>query len=117
MGKEMNFFKNLNKSATTARLVENGLVNGEAVTRKEILDCEFLVADVMRENWKTISKETAAGIVLVVLAKNALLKEFINAAGWELVSSLVKTNPEFAKDMAAGTLAEINSYHAIGFAS
>ena len=108
----MNFFKNLNKSITTARLVESGLVNGETVTRKEILDCEFLVADVMREKWKTISKETAAGIVLVVLAKNALLKEFINAAGWELVSNLVKTNPEFAKDMAAGTLAEISLYQA-----
>ena len=112
----MNFFKNLNKSITTARLVESGLVNGETVTRKEILDCEFLVADVMRENWKIISKETAAGIVLVVLAKNALLKEFINTAGWELVSNLVKANPEFAKDMAAGTLAEISSYQVTGFA-
>ena len=113
----MNFFKNLNKSATTARLVENGLVNEQAVSRKEILDCVFLVADVMREKWKSMTRETAAGIVLVVLAKNTRLKDYINAAGWQLVSNLIKTNPEFAKDMAAGALAEINSYQAIGFAS
>ena len=112
----MNFFKNLNKSATTARLVENGLVNGEAVTRKEILDCEFLVADVMREKWKSMTRETAAGMVLVVLAKNARLKDYINATGWALVSNLIKTKPEIAKDIAAGTLMEINSYQATGFA-
>ena len=113
----MNFLKNINNSATTARLIENGLANGEAVTRKEILDCEFLVADVMREKWNSMTRETAAGIVLVVLAKNTRLKDYINAAGWHLVSNLVKTNPEFAKDMAAGALAEINSYQAIGFVS
>ncbi len=112
MSKEMNFFKNMNKSTATARLVEIGLANGEAVTRKEILDCEFLVADVMREKWKTMTKETAAGMVLVVLAKNAMLKDYINAAGWELASNLIKTNPELAKDIAPGTLAEISLYQA-----
>lgn len=106
----MSFLKNLNKSDNTARLVENGLVNEEAVTRKEILDCVFLVADVMREKWRSMTRETAAGIVLVVLAKNSTLKDYINASGWVLVSNLIKANPEFAKDMAPGTLAEINSY-------
>jgi len=112
----MNFLNNINKSATTARLVENGLANGEAVTREEILDCVFLVADVMREKWKSMTRETAAGIVLVALAKNAMLKDYVNATGWALVSNLIKTNPEFAKDMAAGTIMEINSYQAAGFA-
>lgn len=113
----MNFLNNINKSASTAKLVENGLVNEEAVSRKEILDCVFLVADVMREKWKSMTRETAAGIVLVALAKNAMLKDYINSAGWDLVSNLIKTNPEFAKDIAAGTLAEINSYRVAGFAS
>jgi len=108
----MNFLKNINKAASTARLVENGLVNEATVTRQEILDCEFLVADVMREKWKTMTKESAAGIVLVVLAKNALLKDYINAAGWKLVSNLIKTNPEVAKDIAPGTLVEISLYQA-----
>jgi hypothetical protein len=117
MGKEMSFLNNITKSASTAKLVEDGLINNKVASRKEILDCVFLVADVMREKWKTMTRETAAGVVLVVLAKNAMLKDYINATGWALVSNLIKTNPEFAKDIAAGTLTEINSYRAIGFAS
>jgi hypothetical protein len=115
MEKAMNFFRSMNKKATTASLVENGLNNEKAVTRKEIQDCVFIVADVMSEIWKTASKETAAGIVLVVLAKNAMLKNTINATGWNLVSNLFKTNPEIAADISSGTLAEINRYQASGF--
>ena len=70
MGKEMNFLNRISKSASTAKLVEDGLVNNEIATRKEILDCVFLVADVMREKWKSMTRETAAGVVLIVLAKN-----------------------------------------------
>ncbi len=112
----MNFFNNINKSASTAQLVEKGLVNKEVATKKEILNCVFLVADIMREKWKTMTKESAAGIVLVVLAKNVLLKDYINATGWALVSNLIKTNPEIAKDIAAGALTEISSYQVAGFA-
>ncbi len=108
----MNFFKNINKRSTTATLVKNGLVNTEIKSSEEILDCIFIVADVMGDTWKTASKEIAAGIVLVVLAKNAMLKDYVNAAGWDLVLNLIKTNPEFAKDIAPGTLAEINMYQA-----
>ena len=108
----MNFFKNINKRSRTTTLVKNGLVNTEIKSSEEILDCIFIVADVMGDTWKTASKEIAAGIVLVVLAKNAMLKDYINAAGWDLVLNLIKTNPEFAKDIAPGTLAEINMYQA-----
>lgn len=45
----MNFFKNINKSDSTAMLVENGLVSAQVISRKEILDCVFIGADVMRE--------------------------------------------------------------------
>jgi len=93
-------------------LVKNGLVSAEIKTSKEIRDCIFIVANVLGETWKTASKEIAAGIVLVVLAKNAMLKDYINAAGWDLVLNLIITNPEFAKDIAPGTLAEINTYQA-----
>ena len=108
----MNFFKNINKLDSTAMLVENGLVSERAITRKEILDCVFIVADVMRETWQTMTRETAAGMVLVVLAKNARLKDYINAAGWGLVLNLIKTNPEIAKDITPEALAEINLYQA-----
>jgi hypothetical protein len=106
----MNFFKNINKSDSTALLVENGLVSEQAISREEILDCVFIVADVMRETWQTMTRETAAGMVLVVLAKNARLKDYLNAAGWDLVLTLINTNPELTDDMAPGTLTEINLY-------
>jgi len=93
-------------------LVENGLVSEQAISREEILDCVFLVADIMRETWQTMSRETAAGMVLVVLAKNARLKDYVNTIGWDLVLNLIKTNPEIADDIAPGTLAEINMYQA-----
>ncbi len=108
----MTFFRNINKSGSTAILVENGLVSEQAITREEILDCVFIVADVMGETWKTMTRETAAGMVLVVLAKNARLKDYINTAGWDLVSNLIKTNPEITKDIAPEALAEINLYQA-----
>ena len=108
----MNFFKNINKSDSTAMLVENGLVSEQAISREEILDCVFIVADVMRETWQTMTRETAAGMVLVVLAKNAKLKDYINAIGWGLVLNLIKTNPEIADDIAPETLADINLYQA-----
>ncbi len=93
-------------------LVENGLVSEQAITREEILDCVFLVADVMRETWQTMTREIAAGMVLVVLAKNVKLRDYINADGWDLVLNLIKTNPELASNIAPETLAEINLYQA-----
>jgi len=108
----MNLFKNINKDTRTASLVENGLSNVHARTRKEVMDCIFILADVMREAWRTMTIETAAGLVLVVLAKNAMLKNYLNAVGWDLVLDLVKANPDFAEDIATGTLAEINLYQA-----
>ena len=55
-----------------------------------------------------MTRETAAGMVLVVLAKNVRLRDYINAAGWDLVLNLIKTNPELADDIAPKTLTEIN---------
>jgi hypothetical protein len=112
----MNFFKNINKGASAATLVKQGLVNEDTITMKEIRDCIFLVADVMRETWKSWSKEAAAGMVLVVLSKNAMLKNYLNAAGWDLVLIFIKSNPNIAKDISPGILAEINSYQVAGIA-
>jgi hypothetical protein len=112
----MNFFKNINKGSSAASLVKQGLVNEDTVSMKEIMDCIFLVADVMRETWKSVSKEAAAGMVLVVLSKNGKLKNYLNAAGWNLVLIFIKSNPKIVNDISPGTLAEINSYQAVGIA-
>ena len=112
----MNFFNNINKGTSAATLVKQGLANEDTITMKEIMDCIFLVADVMRETWKSVSKEAAAGMVLMVLSKNAMLKKWGYAAGWEVVLIFFKSNPNIAKDISPITLAEINSYQAAGIA-
>ena len=110
----MNFLKNINKEVSATTLVKQGLVNEDTVTMKEISDCIFLVADVMRETWKYVSKEAAAGMVLVILFKNTMLKNYLNTAGWDLVLTFINSNPIIAGDISPGTLAEINSYQADG---
>jgi hypothetical protein len=106
----MKFFKHFNKKSTAATLVKEGMVNGESVTIKEIADCVFLLANNTGEAWKSASKEAAAGMVLIVLAKNFELKNYLNATGWNLVLSFVKSSPDIAKDLSPRTIGEIFSY-------
>ena len=106
----MKFFKNLNKKSSATTLVREGMVNQESVTIKEIADCVFLLANNTGEAWKSASKEAAAGMVLIVLAKNSDLKNYLNATGWKLVLSFVKSSPDIAKDLSPRTIGEIFSY-------
>jgi len=110
MGKTMRFFKQINKKDSAATLVKQGMVNNESVSIKEIADCIYLLANATGEAWKSASKEAAAGMVLVVLAKNAELKNYLNATGWSLVLNFVKTNPGIAKNLSPKTMGEIFSY-------
>ena len=49
-------------------------------------------------------------MVLIVLAKNDELKNYLNTTGWKLVLSFVKSSPEIAKDLSPRTMNEILSY-------
>jgi len=71
-----------------------------------------LLANGLGETWKTASKESAAGMVLVVLAKNIELKNYLNSNGWKLVMSFVRTNPKIARDISPQTLGQIFAYQA-----
>ena len=106
----MKFFKNLNKKSSAATLVREGMVNRESVTIKEIADCVFLLANNTGEAWKNASKEAAAGMALIVLARNSELKNYLNATGWKLVVSFVKSSPDIARDISPRTMGEIFSY-------
>jgi len=106
----MKFFKNFNKKSSATTLVREGMVNQESVTIKEITDCVFLLAHNTGEAWKSASKEAAAGMVLIVLAKNFELKNYLNATGWNLVLSFVKSSPDIARGLSPRTIDEIFSY-------
>ena len=106
----MSFFDNFNKTSAAADLVRLGLANREAVNGKQIRDCIYLLENALGETWKKANKQAAAGLVLIALAKNKALDQFLNGCGWNLVMSLVQTNPAITRDMSSGKRAEIDSY-------
>ncbi len=108
----MNLFNNFYKKTTAATLVRQGLANGATASSKQIKDCIVLLANGLGENWKSASKEAAAGMVLVVLAKNDALKNCLNNNGWNLVLNFVYSNPKIAKAISPRTMGEIFSYQA-----
>ena len=106
----MKFFGKINKNPDAAALVKRGLANETMANRKQIMACIFFLANDLGETWKSVSKEAAAGMVLVALAKNAELKHFLNSNGWKLVVSFVRSNPYIAKDLSLRTMGEIFAY-------
>jgi hypothetical protein len=106
----MKFLDNFNKAGAAADLVRRGLANGESVNGKQIRDCIFLLENALGETWKKTSKQAAAGLVLIALARNRALDQFLNACGWTLVLSLVQTIPAITREISPGRRAEIHSY-------
>ena len=106
----MKIFDRINKKSNAARLVKGGLANENTASFKQIMDCIYLLANGLGETWKSASKEAAAGMVLIALAKNAELKSYLNNNGWKLVVSFVRSNPNIAKALSPRTMSEIFSY-------
>ena len=79
---------------------------------QQVRDCIFLLANALGDPWKQVSKEAAAGMVLVVLAKNAELRQYLNGKGWRLVLNFVNSNPDLARNLSPRTLGEIFTYQA-----
>lgn len=103
----MKFLVNLRKNSVAADLVKQGLANAQSVSTRRIRDCILLLANGLGETWKSASKEAAAGMALVALAKNAELGSFLNSRGWKLVISFITANPEIARNISPRTLGEI----------
>ena len=108
----MKFFDRINKKSNAARLVKGGLANENTTSFKQIMDCIYLLANGLGETWKTASKEAAAGMVLVALAKNIELRNYLNSNGWQLVLNFIRANPTIAKDLSPRTRDEILTYQA-----
>ena len=108
----MKLFDRFTKKSDATMLVKKGLAHEESVSIKQIRDCIFLLANGLGDTWKAASKEVAAGMVLIALAKNAELKQCLNTNGWKLVVSFVTANPEIACNISPRTMGEIFSYQA-----
>ena len=106
----MTFFKDFNKKSSAAVLARQGMVNAESVSINQVSDCIFLLKNATGEAWKKANREAVAGMALVVLAKNVELGNYLNATGWKLVVSFVKSNPDIARSISPRTMGEILSY-------
>lgn len=106
----MNYFNNFNNKDATTLLVKRGLCDQDAVTSKEIRDIIYLLECALGDTWKNATRQAAAGMVLMSLAKNRALSQVLNSSGWKLVVGLVQSTPRIVRDISTAKRAEIHQY-------
>lgn len=106
----MIFFNNLNKKGATTELVKSGLAKQDAVSGQEIRDIIYLLECSLGDTWKNTTRQAAAGMVLMSLAKDRALNQVLNSCGWNLVLTLVQSTPNIERDISSGKRDEIYRY-------
>jgi len=106
----MNYFNNINKKGAAIELVKKGLADQNAITGKEIRDTIYLLECSLGDTWKNTTRQAAAGMVLMSLARNRALRQILNSSGWNLVLTLVQSIPNFERGISSGRRAEIYQY-------
>ena len=110
----MALFDRFNRKSRITELVRAGLANGESTTVKQIRDCIYLLRNALGDTWQMASKEAAAGMALVALARDVTLQRYLNCDGWKLVLSFVSANPEMAGSLSPRIASEIHCYREAG---
>ncbi len=110
----MRLLRNLFKKRAAADLVSQGLRDDNRLSRKVILDSLQLFSGALGDSWREVSREAAAGMVLVALAKNSSLRHTVNATGWKLVLAFVGDHPELFRFVSPRAIADICAYRTAG---
>jgi len=108
----LNYFNNINKKGATTELVKRGLAEQDTVSGKEIRDIIYLLECALGDTWKNTTRQAAAGMVLMSLAKNRALDQVLNTSGWNLVLFLVQSTPRITLNISSRKRAEIHNYQA-----
>ena len=108
----MKMLKNLFKRRAAATLVRQGLRDEYQASRKTIMDSLELFSGALGDSWSEVSREAAAGMVLVALAKNASLGSYVNATGWQLVLAFIGDHPQLVRYVSPRAIADIGAYRA-----
>ena len=106
----MNSVETNSHKPDSATLVINGLARRDSTSHKQVREHMLRLARGLGEIWKSASREAAAGMVLLALAQNRDLRQYLNNHGWNLVIDFVTANPEIAKHISPRTIGEILSY-------
>ena len=106
----MKLFNIINRGNTTGQLVNRGLVKEHRISEEAVEDCIYLMATTLGDQWDSIETESAAGMALVTLAKNASLYDRLSAKGWDLVSGFVAKYPSWITSISPRARIEIETY-------
>jgi len=108
----MKLIRNLFKKRAAAALVKQGLRDDCQLPGKTIMDSLQLFAGALGDSWQRVSREAAAGMVLIALAKNSSLANYVNACGWQLVLAFVADQPDLVRFISPRAMADIGAYRA-----
>lgn len=106
----MKYLHRIFKRHATAALVKRALREDRDVSFKTIMACLHLLAGALGESWHRVSREAAAGMVLVMLAKEAALGDYVNEFGWELVLTFVGEHADIVRYVSPRARTDIDAY-------
>jgi hypothetical protein len=109
----MKYLRRIFNRRATAELVKRALREDRYVSFKAITACLDLLAGALGRNWYRASREAAAGMVLVMLAKEAKLGDYVNDLGWNLVLTFVGENAEIVRYLSPRAMTEISARQAV----
>ena len=106
----MCYLNRIIKRQAVAAMVRQALRKEQKVTRKAIMECQALLEEALGESWHRASREAAAGMVLVRLAKDSALDEVINDRGWDLVLTFVGDHSRLVAQISPRAMQDIHAW-------
>jgi Mn-dependent DtxR family transcriptional regulator len=106
----MRYLNRILKRYTTAALVRQGLRKEKKVTRRAIIECQDFLAEALGESWHRASREAAAGLVLLRLAREAVLDDYLTDRGWDSVLTCVGDHSQIVRFVSARAMSDIHAW-------
>ena len=96
-----------------AIMVRRALRTEPGVTRRAIMQAQDLLADALGRSWQRASREAAAGMVLVWLARQSELDDYVNERGWELILTSVGDHSRIVMDISPRAMPDLRAWQAV----
>ena len=108
----MKFLSRIFRRQAIAIMVREALRAQSGVTRRAIMQCHDLLSDALGQSWQRASREAAAGMVLVRLARDSELDDFVNERGWEMVLTSVGDHSRTIMDISPRAMSDLRAWQA-----
>ena len=108
----MKFLSRLFRRQAIAIMARQALSAQSGVSRRAIMQAQDLLAAALGRGWRRASREAAAGMVLVLLARSAELGDFANEYGWELVLTAVGDHSRTVMEISPRAMPDLRAWQA-----